>query len=117
MARGKNAAKKRGTGHSLVEIDRGVSPRSAVSGSLLPAVPNSSQAGSQAQPPPLGIVVMSNWGWRILAVFAMVAFGLCLTFSLDGHTVFGALWLFITASWGWFTYKLRLRHLAWDAEQ
>jgi hypothetical protein len=44
----------------------------------------------------------------------MVAFGLCITFFLDGHTVFGALWVVITVAWGFFTNQLRLRHLAWD---
>lgn len=63
--------------------------------------------------PALGMAVASSWGWRILAVFTMVAFGLCLTFFLDGRTVFGVLWVVVTAAWGVFTYKLRLRHLAW----
>ena len=48
-----------------------------------------------------------------MAVFTLVAFGLVITFFLDGKPVL-ALWVIIAGAWGFFTYKLRLRHLAWD---
>jgi hypothetical protein len=89
-----------------------------VGSSALPAMPaarTSRSAGRRAEVPALGIAVMSSWGWRILAVFAMVAVGLCVTFFLDGHTVFGFLWLVIAAAWGGFSYRLRKLHLEWDA--
>jgi hypothetical protein len=76
-------------------------------------VPASEPAGSPAELPALGMMVASPWGWRILAVFTLVAFGLCFTFFLDDHTVFGVLWLVVTGGWGLFAYKLRFRHLAW----
>ena len=118
MARANMRQKNVGPATPSVEVGGGVGPRfgseQAPCCPLSPLVPS---RPARRGLPPLGIVVMSTWGWRILAVFAMVAFGLCITFFLDGHTIFGALWLFIAASWGWFTYKLRLRHLAWDAEQ
>lgn len=57
---------------------------------------------------------MSPWGWRLLAVFAMVALGLCLTFFLDGKSVFGALWTVVALAWGGFSLKLWRQHLAWD---
>jgi len=80
----------------------------------LPAVPVSSASGGSAEPQ-LGAAVMSSWGWRILAVFTMVALGLTITFTLDGHTGFALIWLVITAGWGFFTLVLWRRHLAWDA--
>jgi hypothetical protein len=76
--------------------------------------PTSEPADAPVELPALGMAVASSWGWRIMAVFTMVAFGLCITFFLDGHTVFGALWVVITVAWGFFTNQLRLRHLAWD---
>ena len=57
---------------------------------------------------------MSPWGWRILAVAAMVAVGLAVTFLLDGHTAIGGFWVFIAVSWAFFTYRLWRLHLAWD---
>jgi len=63
--------------------------------------------------PALGMAVASPWGWRIMAVVTMVAAGLCITFFLDGHATFGALWVVVTAAWGFFTNKLRLLHLDW----
>lgn len=63
----------------------------------------------------LGIIVMSPWGWRILAVATMVALGLCVTFLLDGKTVFGVLWAIIAGAWGGFTWKLWRMHIDWDA--
>lgn len=57
---------------------------------------------------------MSSWGWRIMAVAVMVALGLSITFLLDGHTLIGAFWVFISAAWGFFTIKLWRMHLAWD---
>jgi hypothetical protein len=62
--------------------------------------------------PPLGMAVASPWGWRIMAVVTLVAIGLCITFFLDGHTVFGFLWVVIAVAWSFFTNQLRLRHLA-----
>jgi hypothetical protein len=70
---------------------------------------------AQQELPLLGGVVMSPWGWRILAVFALVAVGLCLTFFLDGHTAFGALWLFVAVAWAGFAWKLWRMHLEWDS--
>lgn len=58
---------------------------------------------------------MSAWGWRILTVFAMLALGLCITFFVDGHTVFGAFWVVITLGWGGFAYRLRCLHLDWGS--
>jgi hypothetical protein len=72
------------------------------------------RASGRAEPPGLGVIVTSPWGWRIFAVITMVAIGLCLTFSLDGHGVFGILWCVIAAAWGAFTYKLWRLHLTWD---
>ncbi|HXR22618.1 MAG TPA: hypothetical protein VN786_08690 [Acidimicrobiales bacterium] len=80
----------------------------------MPAVPVSSSAGGQAGPPQLGVAVMSPWGWRILTVFTLVALGLAITFTLDGHTAFAVIWLVITAAWGFFSLVLWRRHLAWD---
>lgn len=78
----------------------------------MPVVPIS--AGGMVEPPPLGVAVMSPWGWRILAVFALVALGLTITFTLDGHTGFAVIWFIITAAWGFFSVVLWRRHLAWD---
>ncbi len=58
---------------------------------------------------------MSPWGWRIMAVFAMLAVGLCLTFFLDARTVFGGLWAVVGAAWSAFAWKLWRMHLDWDA--
>jgi len=60
----------------------------------------------------LGAAVISSWGWRILAVFTMLAFGLTITFALDGHTGYAVLWLIVTAAWGFFSLVLWRRHLA-----
>jgi hypothetical protein len=76
--------------------------------------PVTGRAGSPAEPPALGIAVMSPWGWRILTVFAMVALGLCLTFFIDAKTTFGALWAVVALGWGGFSLKLWRDHLAWD---
>jgi hypothetical protein len=43
----------------------------------------------------------------------MVAVGLCLTLLLDGRTAFGVFWLFVSAAWGAFTFKLWRMHLDW----
>ena len=80
----------------------------------MPALPVPIAASGTADPPQLGIAVMSSWGWRILAVFTMVALGLAVTFTLDGHTAFAVIWLVITAAWGFFALVLWRRHLAWD---
>ncbi|MCL6091423.1 MAG: hypothetical protein M1435_00515 [Actinobacteria bacterium] len=58
---------------------------------------------------------MSPWGWRILAVFAMVATGLCLTFFVDGKTMFASLWVVVSLAWGGFSFKLWREHLRWDS--
>ena len=118
MARGKYEAKKLGTDSPSAGVSRGVGSPTAVGSSAMGAVPaagSSRSAGRRADVPALGIVVMSPWGWRILAVFTMVALGLCVTFFLDGHTVFGVLWIVVAAGWGGFSYRLRRLHLDWDA--
>lgn len=107
MARGKYETKKLGTS--------GVGSPAAVSSTTAPAATPSRSAGRRADVPALGIVVMSPWGWRILTVFTMVALGLCITFFLDGHTVFGFLWVVIALGWGGFSFRLWRLHLAWDA--
>jgi hypothetical protein len=115
MARGKYVSKKRGTDGPSVQVGRGVGSRASAGSTALPAVASSGRAVNQAsEPPPLGIVVMSSWGWRIMAVAVLVALGLSITFLLDGHTVIGAFWVFIAAAWGFFTIKLWRMHLAWD---
>jgi hypothetical protein len=113
MARGKYETKKLGAGHPVVDVDGGVARGSVVSPPALS--PSSSSRARGRTEPPLGIVVMSPWGWRILAVFAMFALGLCVTFFLDGHTVIGAFWIVIAAAWGGFAFKLWRLHLDWDA--
>jgi hypothetical protein len=116
MARGKYVTKKAGTLSPSAGVGGGVGPSTAVSSSTTPLVASSSRsAGSKAELPALGIIVMSPWGWRILTVFTLVALGLCVTFFLDGHTVFGALWIAIAAAWGFFSHRLWRMHLAWDA--
>jgi hypothetical protein len=80
----------------------------------VPAAASSRSAGRRPDVPALGIAVMSPWGWRILAVFTMVALGLCITFFLDGKTVFAALWVVIAAGWAGFSYRLWRLHLDWD---
>ncbi len=113
MARRKYAT-KRGTDSPPDVVSRGAGPRKIGSNGTLPVVPVSSTLGGPAGPPQLGVAVMSSWGWRILAVFTMVALGLTITFTLDGHTAFAVIWLAITAGWGFFTLVLWRRHLAWD---
>jgi len=122
MARGKNAAKKDaakkdGTANPSGEVDRGVGSQAVVGSSRLRTPLTTGQAGGGAGPPALGIAVMSPWGWRLLAVFTMLALGLCMTFFLDAKPLFGALWLLVTAAWGGFSYMLWRRHLAWDQER
>jgi hypothetical protein len=115
MARGKYEARKLGTSPPSAAVSRGVGSPAAVGSSPVPAARSSRSAGRRPDVPALGIAVMSPWGWRILAVFAMVALGLCVTFFLDGHTVFGALWIVIAVGWGGFSFRLWRMHLAWDA--
>jgi hypothetical protein len=115
MARGKYEAKKSGTSSPSAVVDRGVGSPSAVGSAPVPAAVSSRRADRRPDVPALGIAVMSPWGWRILAVFTMVALGLCITFFLDGKTVFGALWVVIAAGWGGFSYRLWRLHLDWDA--
>jgi hypothetical protein len=115
MARGKYESKRVGTSPPAVEVSRGVGSPTAVGTAPVPAASSSRSAGRRPDVPALGIAVMSPWGWRILAVFAMVALGLCITFLLDGRTVFGILWIVIAAGWGGFSYRLRKLHLEWDA--
>jgi hypothetical protein len=83
-------------------------------GASLGAPAKAVRAGGQAGLPALGIAVMSPWGWRILAVFAMVALGLCITFFLDGKVLFGVLWAIVALAWGGFSLGLWRQHLAWD---
>ncbi len=59
----------------------------------------------------MATITRSPWGWRILAVFSLVALGLCVTFFLDGHTGYGTAWGVITVAWGTFTGLLWRRHL------
>jgi hypothetical protein len=115
MARGKYEARKVGTSSPSADVSGGVGSPAAVSSVTAPAATSSRSAGRRADEPALGIVVMSPWGWRILAVFTMVALGLCITFFLDGHTVFGALWVVVAVGWGFFAHRLWRLHLDWDA--
>ena len=115
MARGKYESKKLGTGSPSAGVSRGVGSPTVVGSAPLPAAGSSRSAGRRADEPALGIAVMSPWGWRILTVFTMLALGLCITFFLDGHTVFGLLWIIVAAGWGGFSYWLRRLHIAWDA--
>jgi hypothetical protein len=115
MARGKYETRKLGTSSPSAAVGRGVGPPVAVGTSTVPAARSSRSAGRTVDVPALGIAVMSPWGWRILAVFTMVALGLCVTFFLDGHTVFGVLWVVVAAGWAGFSYRLRRLHLEWDA--
>jgi hypothetical protein len=62
----------------------------------------------------MGTVTISPWGWRILAVFSMVALGLCITFIGDGHAGYATAWGAITVAWGTITVMLWRRHLAED---
>lgn len=98
MARRKYAA-KRGTDSSPGAVSGEAGSRKVGTSGALPAVPGSSIGGGLAEPPQLGIAVMSPWGWRILAVFTLVALGLAITFTLDGHTAFAVIWLVITGAW------------------
>lgn len=77
---------------------------------MAPSVPVSPNASGSAEPLATHPIVTTAWGWRIGAVAVMVAFGLCLTFLLDGKTVFGLLWALITLAWGFFVFKLYRRH-------
>jgi hypothetical protein len=113
MARNKYAA-KRGPDSPPAAVGGGAGPRQVGTSGPLPAVPVLSAPGGTAEPQ-LGAAVMSSWGWRILAVFTMVALGLTITFTLDGHRAFALIWLVITGAWGFFTLVLWKRHLAWDA--
>ena len=115
MARGKYEAKKQGTASPSVWVSGGVGSPTALGNAPVPAAAATRSAGQRPDVPALGIAVMSPWGWRILAVFTMVALGLCITFFLDGKTVFGALWVVIAAGWGGFSYRLWRLHLGWDA--
>ena len=122
MARGKFQTKKGGTTATLGSVNSsrvGSQPgvASAVLGTpkQLNQLPTATGAGSRAGLPALGIAVMSPWGWRILAVFTMVALGLCITFFIDGKTVFGTLWVVVSLAWAAFSYRLWRQHLDWDS--
>jgi len=115
MARGKYEAKKNGTGDPPAEVSGGVGSPSTVGSVALPTATGPAATGRPADLPVLGIVVMSSWGWRILAVATMVALGLCVTFLLDGHTAIGGIWAFIGLAWAFFTVRLWRMHLAWDS--
>ena len=43
--------------------------------------------------------VQSPWIWRGFFLLSLVALGLALSLSLQGHYLFAALWLVITAGW------------------
>ena len=105
MARGKY---KRGSALPSGREAGGVAP-GAVGAALVPG-----GATGPAEVPMLGVAVMSSWGWRIMAVFAMVGAGVCLTFYLDGNTVFAGLWTVIALAWSAFAAFLWRKHLAWD---
>jgi len=115
MARGKYEAKKNGTDDPPAGVSRGVGSPIAAGSTALPATSGPGLAGQAAETPALGIIVMSSWGWRIMAVAVMVGLGLCVTFLLDGHSALGGLWAFVALAWGFFTVKLWRMHLAWDA--
>ncbi len=103
-------SKKRGTTRPPASKGAGA-PRTPRNGPL-PEARTSEPADGPMELPPLGMAVASPWGWRIMAVVTLVAIGLCITFFLDGHTVFGFLWVVIAVAWSFFTNQLRLRHLA-----
>jgi hypothetical protein len=115
MARGKYEAKKPGTSSPSAVVGGGVAAPTVVASAPVPVTAPSRGSGRHPDMPVLGIAVMSPWGWRILAVFTMVAVGLCITFFLDGKTIFGAFWVVIAAGWGGFSYRLWRLHLNWDA--
>lgn len=113
MTRSKNRSARRATTRPSAGAGRGTGPRDVPGNGLLPGTATSEPARDPEELPALGMAVASPWGWRIMAVVTMVALGLCITFFLDGHTVFGFLWVVITVAWGFFANQLRLRHLAW----
>lgn len=115
MARGKYVAKKLGTSPPSGDFNGGAGSPIEVDSARVPAAASSQGAGSQAKAPALGIMVMSPWGWRILTMATLVALGICITFFLDGHTAFGALWVIVVVGWAGFSFKLWRMHLAWDA--
>lgn len=117
MARRGNAVKKRNGYGSSVPVGGGAArPVTAVRPGRRTPVPAAradapaARGGASA----LGAVVMSPWGWRIMAVFALLAVGLCMTFFLDGRTAFGGLWALISLAWSAFAWKLWRMHLDWD---
>ena len=114
MTRSKPVANNQGTAKPSTRTGRGSSPRPAASKPPAPGAPAPVVPTAPVELPPLGIAVASNWGWRIMATFTLVASGLCLTFFLDGKPVYGALWVIVTVAWGYFTNLLRLRHMEWD---
>ena len=75
-----------------------------------PSVPVTANASGPAEPLADHPIVTTAWGWRIGAVAVLVALGLCLTFLLDGKTVYGVLWAAVTLGWGFFVVKLHRRH-------
>ena len=122
MARGKFRTKKSGTTTAPRGVNRprvgsqpGAASRPLAAPKQLDQLPRATQAGSQAELPALGIAVMSPWGWRVLALFTMVALGLCLTFFIDGKSIFGALWVVVSVAWGGFSFRLWRQHLKWDS--
>jgi hypothetical protein len=58
-------------------------------------------------------IVTAAMGWRIMAFVVLIFLGVTVTFLLDGHPVYGALWAVATAGWTFFTYKLYRRHNAY----
>jgi hypothetical protein len=113
MARGKY--KRTGTDPSGLRA-RGAAPSSlVVSTTAVPAKRLRVTGGAGVgEAPLLGAAVMSPWGWRVMAVFAMVGTGVCLTFYLDSRLLFGAMWTIIAGAWSAFAVFLWRKHLAWD---
>jgi len=120
MARGKYAVSKKNEAQVPPgEVTRGVGPfplTAAVHAGPVTASSTTEQdrAAGRADRPLLGVAVTSPWGWRVLAVFTLLAIGLCITFLLDGHTFIGAMWVVIALGWGSFTLRLWRLHLDWD---
>ncbi|HET9058795.1 MAG TPA: hypothetical protein VFN61_02655 [Acidimicrobiales bacterium] len=118
MARGKykrtgtdpSGLRARGAGSSSLVV-----PATAVPAGRFSA--GTSKGAGVADAPVLGAAVMSPWGWRVMAVFAMVGIGVCLTCYLDGKLLFGALWTVIAGAWSVFSAFLWRKHLAWDKQR
>lgn len=115
MARGKY--KRTGSDPSGLTA-RGAGPSSlVVSTTAMAARRVSGGDGAGAGDAPLlGAAVMSPWGWRVMAVFAMVGIGVCLTLYLESRFVFAGMWTVIAGAWSAFAAFLWRKHLAWDRQ-